>query len=85
MRFSFPHSHAFPGGRVAVAGDDIGERSCEVEFADGVTVIGTCRKEGETYVLDVPTYRTSRGTEVAGRRWRINAGKDGNWRLQRAG
>ncbi len=24
MRFTFPHSHAFPGGRVAVAADDDG-------------------------------------------------------------
>ncbi len=84
MRFSFPHSHAFPGGRVTVDEDDAAEGACEVEFA-GVTVIGAWSREGAALHLDVPTYRTAHGTQVTGRRWRIARGKDGGWRSQRIG
>jgi len=84
MRFSFPHSHAFEGGRVIVDDDDAAEGPCSVEFADGVTVIGAVRKDGDMLMLEVPTYRTARNTDVIGRRWRIERAGDGVWRSRRA-
>lgn len=39
MRFVFPHSHAFPGGRVVVDDDAKDGAECLVEFGDGITVI----------------------------------------------
>lgn len=83
MRFSFPHSHAFPGGRVAVDDGDPAEGACVVEFGDGVTVIGAWRPSPEGMRLEVPAYRTGRGTEVAARNWLVAQGKDGNWRSRR--
>ncbi len=83
MRFSFSHSHAFPGGRVVVEDDGAAEGACEVEFADGVTVIGSWRREDDAFILDAPAYRTARGTEVAGRRWRVARNRNGEWRSQR--
>jgi len=82
MRFSFPHSHAFEGGRVIVDDDDA-EGPCSVEFADGVTVIGSVRKDVDALMLEVPNYRTARNTDVDGRRWRIARGGDGLWRSRR--
>ena len=40
MHFSFPQSHAFPGGAVRVEDAKAGEGMCVVEFGDGLTVIG---------------------------------------------
>lgn len=82
MRFSFPYSHAFPGGRVSVDADDAEEGACEVAFADGVIVTGTWRREDDALCLDVPAYRTARGNAVAEHRWRLLRSKDG-WRAQR--
>jgi hypothetical protein len=84
MRFTFTHSHAFPGGRVAVA-DDGGEGyRCPVEFADGVAVLGPWRREGEGIVLDVPVYATARGSRIEARHWRVRRGSDGVWRTEPA-
>ena len=83
MRFTFPHSHAFPGGRVAVAEEGGDPAACMVEFSDGVTVIAGYRRIGEDIVLDVPSYRTSKGTLVAARRWRNSKRSDGIWRTAR--
>ncbi len=84
MRFVFPHSHAFPGGRVELDDDGKSGPECLAEFGDGVTVIATCRFEGETILVDVPTYRTARGTQVAARSWLLAKGRDGVWRSRRA-
>mgnify|MGYP001252258857 CR=1 FL=1 len=83
MRFVFPHSHAFPGGRVLVEDDGAAAGAGEVEFADGSVVVAAWRQEGDDFQLEVPTYRTARGTEVAARRWRLAKGRDGVWRTRR--
>lgn len=88
MRFTFPHSHAFPRGRVAVAADDDGGGddgggdgpAATVEFAGGVTLAGAFRRDGAELVLDVPAHRTARGTAIAARRWRLRRRGDGTWR-----
>lgn len=84
MRFLFPHSHAFPGGRVVVEDDDKAGPECLVEFGDGVTVIAQWRPAGDAIRLSVPTYRTAKGTQVAARNWRLARRKDGVWRSERA-
>lgn len=83
MRFVFPHSHAFPRGHVAVDDDGSDGPECLIEFGDGVTVIGRWRRSGEAIDLHVPTYRTARGTQVAGHDWRLSQRKDGVWRSER--
>ncbi|MEY8839601.1 hypothetical protein AB9K41_11295 [Cribrihabitans sp. XS_ASV171] len=83
MRFTFPHSHAFPRGRVTVTEEDGEPPACLVEFSNGVTVIGEFRREGDDILLDVPRYRTERGTVIDPRRWRLSRGKDGTWRSTR--
>lgn len=56
-----------------------------VEFADGVTVLAAWHAAGEDIVLDIPSYRTAKGTQVKGRTWRLVRGKEGVWRAERAG
>lgn len=82
MRFSFPHSHAFPGGRVLIEDADDTEGPCVVEFGDGIATIGAWRPTDDGIHLEVPTYRTARGTEVAARSWRLVRVEDGLWRSQ---
>jgi hypothetical protein len=84
MRFSFPHSHAFPGGRVLIE-EDANEGPCAVEFGDGVSIIGEWPRTADDIYLEVPVYRTAKGTEVAARSWRLKQGEDGAWRSQREG
>lgn len=83
MRFTFPHSHAFPGGRVTVHDDGTAEPDCLVEFGDGVTVIGEWQAEGDAIRLSVPDYSTARGTLVSARSWRLAKGADSLWRSER--
>jgi hypothetical protein len=83
MRFVFPHSHAFPRGRVTVEDDGSEGPDCLVEFGDGVTIIGRWQRDGEAIDLHVPAYRTSKGTRVAAHDWRLTQRKDGMWRLER--
>ena len=83
MRFVFPHSHAFPGGRVAVEDDANAGPGCLVEFRDGVTVIAEWRAVGDAIHLSVPTYRTAKGRQIAARTWRLVQRKDGVWRSER--
>ncbi len=83
MRFSFPHSHAFPGGRVGVDDAEAAEGMCMVEFGDGVTVVAEWHPDGDGIRLDIPAYRTARGTGIDARSWQVMRGKDGHWRTQR--
>lgn len=83
MRFVFPHSHAFPRGRVSLEDDGSDGPECLVEFGDGVTVIGRWQRSGEAIDLHVPTYRTARGTQVAAHDWHLNQRRDGMWRSER--
>lgn len=84
MRFAFPHSHAFPGGRVIVDDDGTAGPECLVEFGDGVTVVSEWRPAGDAMDLEIPAHRTAKGTRIAARRWRLVRRKDGAWRSERA-
>lgn len=83
MRFVFPHSHGFRGGRVIVEDDGTTGTQCLVEFGDGVTVISECHRVGDTIHLRVPAYRTAKGTQVGTRDWRLVQRSDGVWRSER--
>ncbi len=83
MRFAFPRSHAFPGGRVVVEDDAKAGSKCLVEFGDGVTVIADWRRAKDAIELSVPAYRTAKGTQVVARNWRLAKRKDGVWRSER--
>ncbi len=80
MRFVFPHSHAFPGGRVVVEDDMAPASACLVEFGDGVTVIAEWSLADDGLCLHVPAYRTAKGTQVSARAWRLVQRSDGGWR-----
>jgi hypothetical protein len=84
MRFAFPHSHAFPGGRVVVTDDEKAGPECLVEFGDGTTVIAEWWRENDAIYLSVPTYRTAKGTQVAAREWHLVQRADGIWRSKPA-
>ncbi len=82
MRFSFPHSHAFPGGRVRVEDADAAEGMCVVEFWDGVAMIGEWHPDGDDIHLAIPAYRTAKETDIDARSWQLVRGQDGQWRSQ---
>jgi len=79
----FPHSHAFPGGRVVIEDDAKTGPECLVEFGDGVTVIAEWRSAGDAIHLSVPAYRTAKGTRITIRNWRLVQREDGVWRSER--
>ena len=84
MRFVFPHSHAFPGGRVTLHDDGAAPPVCMVSFADGTTVLGEWRREGADILLSVPAYSTAKGTEIDPHRWLLVMGGEGMWRSRPA-
>lgn len=84
MRFGFPHSHAFRGGRVSVEDDGAAGPECLVEFGDGVTIVAEWRHAGDAIDLGIPAYRTAKGTRIEPRRWRLVRRKDGVWRSEPA-
>lgn len=78
--FSSNNTHLYPGallrsldapGKARLsAGDQL-----RVEFSDGVLASGQLLEvEPNMAVLQIPTYRTRRGTTVAARAWRIVPG-----------
>lgn len=83
MRFRFPNSHAYPGGRLIVEDDGNPGRKGLVEFGDGVNVIAEWHLLKECIRLSIPAYRTAKRTEVAARSWRLVQRKDGVWRSER--
>lgn len=83
MRFSFTHSHAFPGGRLTVEDAEATEGTCVVEFSDGSAMIGEWHPDGDDILLRIPAYRTAKGTDVDAQSWRLVLNKDGEWRSQR--
>lgn len=79
-RFSANHSHLYPGAWLRCldapgearlsAGDEL-----LLEFSDGVAVGGQLLQAGpHAAVLQVPSYRTQRKTNVAPRTWRLVPG-----------
>jgi len=83
MRFVFPHSHAFHRGRVVVRDETGTEPECVIEFADGVTVLGTWKPARDGIQLCVPAYRTAKGTQIPSKSWRIVQAKNGLSRVER--
>lgn len=83
MRFVFTHSHAFPMGTVVVEGDERGGCDGLVTFADGVTLVAEWYRDGGEILLDIPSYRTAKGTAIGPHRWRLSQKPDGTWRSDR--
>ena len=89
-RFSANHTHLYPGALLRSldapgtarlsAGDDM-----LVEFTDGVLASGRLQDaDMDSAVLQMPGYRTQRGTNVSARGWRlVPAGEPGLIRIQR--
>lgn len=81
-RFSANDSHLYPGALLRdldasrearlSSGDEL-----LVEFSDGVIARGRLLEVGtDAVVLQMPLYRTARGTEVQARTWRIVPGDE---------
>lgn len=76
-RFSADHTHLYPGAHLR--GLDVSSKTrlssgdeMLVEFSDGVVASGRLPEAGpDAAVLQMPVYRTQRGTEVAARVWRL--------------
>ena len=83
MRFVFTHSHAFPRGTVIVETDAESGADGLVEFSDGVSLIAEWWRDGEDIILDIPSYRTAKGTAVGPHRWQLTRKPDGTWRSHR--
>lgn len=83
MRFVFTHSHAFPMGTVIVEGGTEFVVDGLVEFSDGVSLIAEWWRDGEDIILDIPSYRTTKGTAVSAHRWRLTRRQDETWRSHR--
>lgn len=83
MKFTFAHSHAFPNGTVDVEDDGDQQAGCLVAFGDGTTIMGAWHRDGGDIVLDVPSYKTAKGTKIAPHRWRLKQGTEGRWRSRR--
>lgn len=84
MRFTFTHSHAFPGGRVAVDDDGTAAPACIVEFGDGVIVLAEWHRDAADILLKIPAYKTAQGSEIGPKHWRLSQREDGSWRTNRA-
>ena len=70
------HTHLYPGNRGTISGSGqiagLGKGcDCLVEFADGSATPARISKTESTWQLDTQPYRTTAGTEIAAKRWRI--------------
>ena len=84
MRFSFPYSHAFNDGLVAIEDDRASGAQCAVEFGDGSVVIGHHEPEDDGVILlTVPEYQTSKGTKVRTHSWKLVRSAKNVWRSMR--
>lgn len=89
-RFSANHTHLYPGALLRSV-DAVGEVPLSpgdeilVQFSDGVLASGRLLEaDGDETVLQMPIYRTQRGTEVEARAWRlVPAGEPGLIRVHR--
>jgi len=89
-RFSANHTHLYPGAFLRSL--DAPSQACLapgdamlVEFSDGVLASGQLPEAGSNAaVLQMPVYRTQRGTTVSARAWRlVPAGESGLIRIQK--
>lgn len=82
MRFQLSHTHAYPGCRVTIAEEDVGDENL-VEFSDGVLVPCRHRRDGPGIVLTIAAYRTSRGTKIDRKSWILAAdAAKGDWKIK---
>jgi len=82
MRFSFHHTHAYPGCGVTVEEDGI-EPGALVDFVDGAVCAGryAYRPSGEIELVVEP-YVTARGTAIARKRWLLkSSGGAREWKV----
>jgi len=75
-RFSANHTHLYPGAFLRPLDGDAARLSAGddvlVEFSDGAVVSGhLLEADPDAIVLQMPTYRTRRGTEVEAKAWRV--------------
>lgn len=76
-RFSANHTQLYPGAQLRNLDDSSGIQLSSgdemlAEFSDGVPASGRLLAVDKgVVVLDMPTYRTQRGTDVAPRIWRL--------------
>lgn len=89
-RFSANHTHLYPGAflrSLEVSGESRLSPGDEVrvEFSDGVFATGQLLEAStDTAVLQMPPYRTRRGTDVAARTWHlVPADEPGRIRVQK--
>lgn len=82
MRFQLSHTHAYPGCRVTIAEEDVGDENL-VEFSDGVIAACRHRRDGPLNVLTIAAYRTSRGTEIGEKSWILLPDTTkGDWKIK---
>lgn len=81
MQFNVHHTHAFPGCRVSIDGDqsDAGG-DATVEFSDGTVTTGSHVADGPGIILSISPYRTARGTTIPEKRWQLRRSGDG-WKV----
>lgn len=84
MLFKVAYSHLFPGAAVTVEDDGGQDGAGQIEFADGSAALARWRRDAGAITLDVPSYRTAKGTDVDARRWSLTLGEGGTWRAARA-
>ena len=80
MRFRFSRSHPYPGAVVSVIDDPPQGSNCVIEFGDGVVIVAGARTDGDAHLLDIPAYRTARGSNVGPSEWRVARSPRGGWR-----
>ena len=51
-----------------------------IEFGDGVVIVAGARTDGDAHLLDIPAYRTARGSNVGPGEWRVARSPRGGWR-----
>ncbi|MFT3792970.1 MAG: hypothetical protein QM741_18300 [Rudaea sp.] len=82
VRFSANHTHLYPGAILRRLDDTDESRLSPgdevlVEFSEGVLASGqVLEADNDAVVLQMPTYRTQRRTDVAARTWRLVAAEE---------
>ncbi|MFT4048114.1 MAG: hypothetical protein QM661_15665 [Solimonas sp.] len=89
-RFAANHTHLYPGALLRRLDAESDARLSPgdellVEFSDGMLAIGQLMEANkEAVVLQMPDYRTQRGTNVAARTWRlVTTDEPGQFRVQK--
>lgn len=85
MRFAFPYTHAYPGGRVVLEDDGAPPPHGVVSFNDGTSLMARWQPMPEGYLLSVPGHTSAKGTPVPPRDWLVTEHPDGYWKATRSG